>query len=267
MTKEIYEKVKEYTEQKVNLSIINLLFIIDLMLLFYFKKSRKDYLVWNHIKYGSILSDIGMKLYSTNDFRIILGAMILGIIIIGVITDKTKFFNRLPSNDYSNNITIGYNPISAIYRLLYLIWHIVYEVWIVFFTILLLSGSNKINFNFSTIPDNQIANYLLLCFNTVVIIFLLIRSLFLTKFATRIQGQEINPYDSSRYIILNQKDFNLNKFFLIKDTMLDNPMFYFVKPQKQLSNLEEPCFRDKYYIADYSENFEEIKYEFESTND
>lgn len=98
MTKEIYEKVKEYTEQKVNLSIINLLFIIDLMLLFYFKKSRKDYLVWNHIKYGSILSDIGMKLYSTNDFRIILGAMILGIIIIGVITDKTKFFNRLPSN-------------------------------------------------------------------------------------------------------------------------------------------------------------------------
>lgn len=272
MAKEFYKTLKEYAEKKLGLPIINILFVFDVVLLQIFGKQKRNYLIWNHVDFGTALSKIGMKFYSTNMF---IETIIIILLIVSIITflfDKTDFFSIFPSNDYTNNITVSYNPVSAVFRLLYVIWYLIHDIWIVFFTILLLSGHNDIYFNPLRVTSNaQTTNYILLILNTLVVVFLLIRALFLNRFKTRILNKEIDPYDSSKFRILNQGVYSIKdgkaNCFLVKDIILDEPLFYFVKTRDKLpigKNTNLISEHKNYYIVNYSRNFNEIKYEFEA---
>lgn len=272
MAEESYKTLKKYAEKKLGLPIINILFIFDVVLLQMFGKQKRNYLIWNHVDFGTALSKIGMKFYSTNMFIGTIIIILLVVFIISFLFDKTDFFNIFPSNDYTNNITASYNPVSAVFRLLYVIWYLIHDIWIVFFTILLLSGHNNIYYNPLRVTSNaQTTNYILLILNTLVVVVLLIRALFLNRFKTRILNKEIDPYDSSKFRIINQGVYSLKdseaNCFLVKDIILDEPLFYFVKTKEKLPIGKNTNFISKhenYYIVNYSRNFNEIKYEFEA---
>lgn len=264
MTEKLCGELSDYAHKKLKLSTINIIFILDLFALYILGNVKHNYLRWRHIDFGSKLIKLGFALYSPTTITIILIIIFASIIIIDVLFEYTEFFKHLPTYHSNNGIIVRYNPVTAISRLIYFLWHLIYEVWVCFFTIQILSGTIRSFYSFKEMLEKQPINFCLFIVNVIILILILLESLFINEFQEFTLNKSIDIYDRYRYIIINQKGKQNQSYYLVKD--MDLKMFYLVKEgilnidkkQKQFVNYSN----HKFYIINFSNNFDEIKYEF-----
>ncbi|MCD8801528.1 hypothetical protein K1Y24_06095 [Mammaliicoccus sciuri] len=173
-------------------------------------------------------------------------------IIISIVFDNLNM-NRFvpPDTEYTNGTKRSINYILAIRRLSNVYILIITKYWIYYFLALVLI--NKGEFIYLN-EEAVFNNWSLMIVNIIILIFHILKSLFLLKISSdsvlfSISKEEIEKY----YIILNEK----NDYVIVKPIYREYTIYYIIKNDNRYRDIKH------YKVINKSKNFDEIIYNFD----
>ncbi|MCZ3760075.1 hypothetical protein L2026_09545 [Lactobacillus gasseri] len=238
---DVFFKLIEKFFNKINMSFIDIIFLLDLIILFLEKNNVIRALIFFNIKASPILR-IYNFLFSC---RVFVFALLL-ILPIACISFSSKFKRFFGVQNCTDGKVRGYCQEQGIKSYLKILYHYYHHLWIIGLTFLIFCGITPF-----LLFKNNFFNVILLIFNSLATIPLLLYSLFYVETQTNYFNRLIYLYPNSNYLILNQK----KDLSIVKENNLDLPLYFLVKLQKEGSK--------KGKIIDISHNLSDIVYAFE----
>ena len=149
MDTDLISRLKNYVENKTGLPIIDIIYVIDLLIVFWGSNITSFNLhlfKWQSLDIGGLLYNVGLSIYSNRAPSIICIIFCVIIALMLAVNDKTNVFNMLPEEvEYTDNTVRGYNPVVAIKRLPKILWYIYHNLWIMFLSLMILCGMSIYN--------------------------------------------------------------------------------------------------------------------------
>lgn len=262
MSKNIYNEIREYVKEHLNIKIMDFTLIIDIILILVDGVTANSNISLYKISLTKIALKLGIFLFSKKAVLIILVILVFCYVVLSLIArngEVNKFLLKLRKEHSDGTVSI-YNIFYARENILKLGYKLFHDVWILLFTIDVLSMPKKILYEKCSTNTNRTIFWI----NSILLLIAVFKAIFkmenIPDLVSNLSG--IIDISGSTYIKVAKKNINGGRICLVKDSIKKPTVYYLVFTKRILGNNLYDEKRAK--KIDTSHDFQEIKYHFEN---